>query len=72
MKKIKGFTFIEVIVVMLILGMLGIAGIGVYKETPKDIYTRYYKQCLEEAELSVKECKLNAEARSELLITELD
>lgn len=66
MKKIKGFTFIEVIVVMLIIGMLGIAGIGAYNETPKDSYTRYYKQCLREAELSVAECKLNAEARVEM------
>lgn len=66
MKKIKGFTLIEVIVVMLIIGMLSIAGIGAYNETPQNRYEQYYKQCLEEAELSVKECKLNAEARVEM------
>jgi prepilin-type N-terminal cleavage/methylation domain-containing protein len=59
MNKSKGFTLIEVIIVIMIIGIVAAITVPLFSESTG--HKLYMGTCLQEAELTVEDCKANAD-----------
>lgn len=71
MSKNKGFTIIELFIVIVFIAIVT-SVVAPNLQTRSTAYDKFYAECLEDGNLEVHECKLNAKEREKLQLQQLE